>query len=271
MLTYIPVNLLFCLPLSLPLRTFVIVTMRLLHFDNSGRLTSTDFTGKTIPLYAILSHTWGDDEFLFEDLVNNTGKSKAGYEKILFCGEQAARDYLQYFWVDTCCIDKWNLRELSLAINSMFRWYRNAAKCYVLLTDVSAPIVDAQLHQSTWAASFQKSRWFTRGWTLQELIAPNSVEFFSKEHQRLGDKESLEQQLHEITGIPVQALQGGPVGDFSVKERKAWMVGRETKEEEDMAYSLIGIFDVSMVFRYGEGKERALSRLEEEIKKVRSI
>jgi hypothetical protein len=73
-----------------------------------------------IPPYAILSHTWGDNEFLFKDLVNDTGKTKAGYGKILFCGEQAARDHVQYFWVDTCCIDKWNLPELLNAINSMF-------------------------------------------------------------------------------------------------------------------------------------------------------
>jgi hypothetical protein len=120
--------------------------MRLLHFDSSGRLTSTDFSRKKIPPYAILSHTWGDDEFLFEDLVNDTGKSKAGYKKILFCGEQAARDHVQYFWIDTCCINKWNLRELLSAINSMFRWYKNAAKCYAFLLDVLTPMKDAQLH-----------------------------------------------------------------------------------------------------------------------------
>lgn len=241
--------------------------MRLLYFDSSGRLTSTDFGRKPIPPYAILSHTWGDDEFLFEDLVNNTGKSKAGYEKILFCGEQAARDHVQYFWVDTCCIDKWNLRELSNAINSMFRWYKNAAKCYAFLSDISAPMTDSQLHQSTWEASFRKSRWFTRGWTLQELLAPASIDFFSSERQRLGDKDSLEQQIYEITRIPVIALRGNPLGETSVPERMAWMDGRQTTQEEDMAYSLIGIFDVSMEFRYGEGKERALKRLQEEIEK----
>lgn len=241
--------------------------MRLLHIESSERLILTDFSGKTIPPYAILSHTWGDDEFLFEDLVNGTGKTKAGYEKILFCGEQAARDDLQYFWVDTCCIDKWNLRELSNAINSMFRWYRNAEKCYVLLSDISAPMTDAQLHQSRWEASFRKSRWFTRGWTLQELIAPPSLEFFSLERQRLGDKDSLEQQINQITGIPVEALRGDPIEDFSVKDRSAWMVGRQTTQEEDMAYALIGIFGVSMTFRYGEGKERALNRLQEEMEK----
>jgi hypothetical protein len=149
----------------------------------------------------------------------------------------------------------------------MFQWYRNATKCYVFLTDVSASIADAPIHQSTWEASFRKSRWFTRGWTLQELIAPASIDFFSSEHQRLGDKESLEQQLHEITGIPVEALQGIALENFSIKARKTWMVGRQTTQEEDMAYSLIGIFGVSMAFRYGEGKERALSRLEEEIEK----
>ena len=265
--------------------------MRLLYFDSSKRLTSTDFSGKTVPPYAILSHTWEDEEFLFEDLVNGTGKSKAGYGKILFCGEQAARDHLQYFWVDTCCIDKWNLRELSNAINSMFRWYRNAAKCYVYLCDVSIPatkalrrrrwstrgwtlwkrIISATVrspqHQSVWDVSFRKSKWFTRGWTLQELIAPASVEFFSLERQRLGDKESLEQQIHEITRIPVEALRGGPLEYFSVKDRMAWMEGRQTTQEEDVAYSLIGIFSVSMEFRYGEGRERALNRLQEEIEK----
>jgi hypothetical protein len=241
--------------------------MRLLYIDSSGRLTSKDFSRKTIPPYAILSHTWGDDEFFFEDLVNGTGKRKAGYEKILFCGEQAARDHLQYFWVDTCCIDKWNLRKLSNAINSMFQWYKNAAKCYAFLSDVSAPMTDAQLQQNTWEASFRNSRWFTRGWTLQELLAPTSIDFFSSERQRLGDKDSLEQQIYEITRIPVTALRGDPLDEFSVPERMAWMVGRQTTQEEDMAYSLIGIFGVSMEFRYGEGKERALNRLRDEMEK----
>jgi hypothetical protein len=241
--------------------------MRLLHFNDSRTLTWTNFSGKTIPPYAVLSHTWEGDEFLFEDLVNGRGKYKAGYKKVLFCGEQANRDNLEYFWVDTCCIDKWNIPELSNAINSMFRWYRNAAKCYVYLSDVPTMMEEASQHQSTWDASFRKSRWFTRGWTLQELIAPASIEFFSSEYQRLGDKDSLEQQVHEITGIPVEALRGDPLDDFSIQDRRAWMTGRQTTHEEDMAYSLIGIFDVSMEFRYGEGKERALSRLQEEMDK----
>jgi hypothetical protein len=241
--------------------------MRLLHFDSSGQLTSTDFSQKTIQPYAILSHTWGEDEFIFDDLANGTGKSKAGYEKIMFCGEQAARDHIQYFWVDTCCINKWDLPELSNAINSMFLWYKNAARCYVFLSDVSTPIADAQRHQSTWEIAFQKSRWFTRGWTLQELLAPASIVFFSSERQQLGDKDSLEQQIHKIARIPVEALRGDSLSEFSIPERMAWMAGRQTKQEEDMAYSLIGIFGVTMEFRYGEGKERAQERLQEEIVK----
>ncbi|ERF74886.1 hypothetical protein EPUS_09092 [Endocarpon pusillum Z07020] len=100
------------------------------------------------------------------------GQSKAaGYQKIKFCAEKASLDQLQYFWIDTCCIDKWNLLELSKSINSMFRWYQNATKCYVFLSDVSASTATDANQQSTWETSFRSSKWFTRGWTLQELIA----------------------------------------------------------------------------------------------------
>ena len=125
--------------------------------------------------------------------------------------------------MDTCCIDKSNNTELTEAINSMFRWYQDAARCYTYLADVSTPGYDAdpQSCQRIWEASFRESRWFTRGWTLQELIAPASVEFFSSEGKRLGDKKSLQQQIYEITGIPIQALQGNPFSHFSVAERMA--------------------------------------------------
>ncbi|KAF1828013.1 HET-domain-containing protein, partial [Decorospora gaudefroyi] len=112
--------------------------MRLLHYDALGGLVLTDFRGKTIPPYAILSHRWSDSEILIEDMWNKTYKEKkGGYQKLKFCANQAAQDGLQYFWIDTCCIDKWNLHELSKAINSMFQWYKNAARCYVFLSDVS--------------------------------------------------------------------------------------------------------------------------------------
>ena len=147
----------------------------------------------------------------------------------------------------------------------MFRWYRKAAICYVYLTDVSTND-QTGLSLQPWGAAFRNSRWFTRGWTLQELIAPPSVEFFCSNGNRLGDKKSLEGQLHKITGIPVSALQGSPLSEFSFDERISWAQIRETKREEDKAYSLLGIFDTSMPVIYGEGKENALCRLNREWK-----
>jgi hypothetical protein len=238
--------------------------MRLLHFDQFGKLVLTDFRGKTIPPYAILSHTWGDAEVVFEDLGNSDYEERDSYQKIEFCANQAAQDQLQYFWVDTCCIDKWNRPELSNAINSMFRWYKAAARCYVYLPDVSVSTTAETYKQSAWEAAFRASRWFTRGWTLQELIAPQSVEFFSREGQRIGDKASLEQLLHEITGIPRTVLQNCPLDKFSIAERKTWAAKRETKEEEDLVYCLLGILNVSIPVSYGEGIERALGRLQAE-------
>jgi tetratricopeptide (TPR) repeat protein len=240
--------------------------MRLLTCNERGELYLVERTGDNIPQYAILSHTWGDDEVTYNDLVEGSGRDKPSYSKIEFCVEQAARDGLQYSWVDTCCIDKWNLGELSIAINSMFVWYQKSVKCYVFLSDIPQANRDAILDNTTWEAAFRKNRWFTRGWTLQELIAPKSVEFFSSHHQRLGDKRSLEQQIHEITGIPADALSGRPLDSFSVEERMEWTKNRETKEEEDAAYCLLGIFGVQMPAIYGEGKANALSRLLREVK-----
>jgi hypothetical protein len=193
----------------------------------------------------------------------------AGYRKIQFCGEQARLDGLPYFWVDTCCIDKSSSAELQEAINSMFRWYQNAAKCYVYLSDVSTRKRKASDRSSeyTWESAFLGSRWFTRGWTLQELLAPRSVEFFSQEGKRLGDKRTLERQVRERTGITVSALQGTPLSQFGVDERLSWAENRQTTCEEDKAYSLLGIFNVYMPLIYGEGRDNALARLQEEIDK----
>lgn len=145
----------------------------------------------------------------------------------------------------------------------MFYWYQNAKKCYVYLADVTTPgdDVDVQTRQSIWEPAFRDSRWFTRGWTLQELIAPAIVEFFSTDGKQLGNKASLEELIHEITKIPIQALRGNPFSDFSIDERVDWARGRQTKEEEDMVYSLLGLCEVSMPSIYGEGKEAALKRL----------
>jgi hypothetical protein len=243
--------------------------MRFLQQSDIGEfsLTKDCFGDDQIPRYAILSHTWGSDvdEVTFEDLKSSTGKHKAGYEKIRFCGEQARQDGLQYFWIDTCCINKANYAELSQAINSMFRWYRDASRCYVYLSDVS---ISKQSSEFTWEPSFRGCRWFTRGWTLQELLAPQTVEFFSVERTRLGDKSSLRQQIHEITGISELALQGAPLSGFSVNERLSWMERRRTKLEEDRVYSLLGIFGVYIPPIYNEGVANAFRRLQDEIDKL---
>ena len=153
--------------------------MRLLHFNDSGKLVFTDFSGRTLPPYAILSHRWGseDSEVLFEDLVHNSYKRKTDYRKIEFCAKQATQDQLQYFWIDTCCINKWNRRELSKAVNSMYRWYQLAAKCYVFLPDVSVSTAKDELQQSTWEVRFRASEWFTRAGRFKNSLLRHQLNF----------------------------------------------------------------------------------------------
>jgi hypothetical protein len=243
--------------------------MRLLKYEEDGEITITSFDDSTIPPYAILSHTWGADseEVNFADLEQGDGNNKLGYKKIRFCGQQAQEDSLQYFWVDTCCINKSDKAELSLAIQSMFEWYRNATKCYVYLPDVSVREGTSSRTRSeyTWEPAFRSSRWFKRGWTLQELLAPRIVEFFSEEWEKLGDKLSLKPFICEITGISHKALDGAPLSQFSVAERLRWKGDRETKREEDAWYSMSGIFDVEIAPAYSEGAASAFRRLMDEI------
>ncbi|KAI0569196.1 CDC6 Cdc6-related protein AAA superfamily ATPase [Pyrenophora tritici-repentis] len=205
--------------------------MRLLHYDALGRLVLTDFRGKTIPPYAILSHRWSDSEILIEDISNRTYKEKEeGYRKLEFCANQAAQDKLQ-----------WNNNERSKAINSMFQWYKSAARCYVFLPDVSVSTETEPVQPSDWEASFRASAWFSRGWTLQELIAPLSVEFFSREGYPLGDKASLDQLIHEITNIQLAALRNCPLHEFKASgntpsiipfSQNPCFVGRESQLAE---------------------------------------
>ncbi|KAJ4111435.1 Vegetative incompatibility protein HET-E-1 [Fusarium equiseti] len=244
--------------------------MRLLQYNDKGDIHLTeDYQDDDIPSYAILSHTWGADEVTFRDLTDGKGDKKEGYDKIRFCGIQALRDGLQYFWVDTCCIDKSSSTELQEALNCMYRWYMKADKCYVYLTDVSALNIDTDndFSQWQWMPAFRNSRWFTRGWTLQELIAPVSVEFFSKEGTNLGNKKFLEGAICEVTGLPSRALRGSPMSSFSIPQRLSWIEKRNTKRAEDKAYSLFGIFDVRIPLMYGEGQKKAFERLQEEIDK----
>lgn len=245
--------------------------MRLLRYDENGKLTIKHFSEGHVPPYAILSHTWGADEeeVTFADITNGDGLGKAGYEKIRFCGTQAQHDNLQYFWVDSCCIDTTHERERSDAIRSMFRWYQAAAKCYVYLSDVrTRKRKFGTAAGSTWEATFRNSRWFTRGWTLQELLAPPIVEFFSEEGEKLGDKSSLKPLIHKITGIALKALDGAPLSQFEVDERLRWAGKRVTKIREDKAYALLGLCNVDIAPVYGEGEEEAFRRLHYEIRKL---
>jgi hypothetical protein len=244
--------------------------MRLLEYLPSGDFNLVSFNDEDRPPYAILSHTWTEgQEVTYNDLVTGTGKDKTGYDKIRFCGGRAAADDLQYFWVDTCCIDKSSSNELNTAINSMFRWYQRASKCYVYLSDVVVPeeVTDAEAFRITWAEAFRRSRWFTRGWTLQELLAPPYVEFFSKNSKRLGSRISLEQEIHEITKITIEALRGQSLAGFSVEERMSWAAQRTTTWKEDKVYCLLGIFEVFLSLIYGEGEAYATLRLREEIER----
>jgi hypothetical protein len=247
--------------------------MRLLERQPDGNLILREFTDKVVPAYAILSHTWSVDsneEVSFQDVEAGSGKSKAGWKKITFCADRAKADGLRYFWIDTCCIDKKNKAKLSQAIRSMFQWYRKATRCYVYLLDVYVRKrkIEDENTNSSWEQAFRASKWFTRGWTLQELLAPQLVEFFSQECQRLGDKRSLRHIIQEVTCIPKSALEGNSLSQFSANQRFLWMEHRQTKEEEDKAYSLLGIFGVSMTPLYGEGVISASKRLREEIDKL---
>lgn len=244
-------------------------SIRLLYRTPNGKMAFRESTSGEAPSYAILSHTWGKEEVLFHDMNSDPAWSKAGWKKLEFCASQAEADGLKYFWVDTCCIDQKNANELAAAINSMFRWYQRAVRCYVYLPDVSihSACKDGQTSPA-WEAEFKKSRWFTRGWTLQELIAPAQVDFFSREGARLGNKRSLEEMIHQITGIERKALSGIELSTFTVVERMSWAENRQTTLEEDEIYSLFGIFNIKLPIIYGEGREHASRRLQDEMDKV---
>jgi len=210
--------------------------------------------------YAILSHTWEDGELNFEDFQTIRGRSKKGFWKIQQCCKQAKGEGLRYAWVDTCCIDKRSSAELSEAINSMFHWYKSARTCYAYMTDVSPSFgSDASMED------FSKSRWFTRGWTLQELLAPRVVLFFDAGWGSLGSRDLLSSIIATSTGIDIKLLTGTrQIHDYSIAQRMSWASSRNTTRIEDAAYSLLGIFDVNMPLLYGEGP-RAFIRLQEVI------
>lgn len=229
---------------------------------NTKTLQLSEYFEKDVPTYAILSHTWGDDEVTYQDIQSlEQAQKMKGFVKIKGACELAAREGFTYIWIDTCCIDKSSSAELSEAINSMYAWYEKSAKCYAYLADVDR----LELPEDT--GQFAKSRWFTRGWTLQELIAPRQVTFYSRDWISLGAKADLCKRLSTITGIDIGILAGGDHQSVSVARKMFWASTRETKRTEDMAYCLLGLFSVNMPLMYGEGRNSFI-RLQEEIIKI---
>ena len=230
--------------------------MRLL---NTSSLELEEFVGKAIPKYAILSHTWQKEEITLQDMQTGNSTAKAGFKKIQsFCAIAKTQKY-SHIWVDTCCIEKSSSSELSEAINSMFHWYEEADVCYAYLEDVSA--TDEKLQDE----EFGRCRWFSRGWTLQELIAPKELVFYSKDFERCSTKRELASRISEITNISERVLNGSiTLSSVSLAKRMSWASKRETTREEDIAYCLLGIFGINLPLLYGEGKI-AFTRLQEEI------
>ena len=220
--------------------------------------------------YAILSHTWEKgEEVSFQELSGDPAKytNKTGYRKIQQACALAAQNGFDYAWVDTCCINKDASAELSEAINSMFRWYEEAAVCYVFLADLRPANVDQSGpdSESNFASRLSACKWFTRGWTLQELLAPQEVLFYDQNWTFQGDKFSLCELIVSITGIPETLLRHEEqLSNFAVARKMSWASRRKTTRLEDEAYCLLGIFGVHMSLLYGEGT-RAFSRLQEAV------
>ncbi|KAF6813875.1 het domain protein [Colletotrichum musicola] len=253
-------------------------------------LKLSEFHGDPHEGYAILSHTWGKDEVTFAEFRDHGAAAEfrnqtttpaetarrrrvlatSGYAKISGAASLSRSHGLQYLWVDTCCINKTSSAELSESINSMYRWYRNARLCFAYLSDVKHTDLNTLMAENS---NFRRSRWFTRGWTLQELVAPRIVMFYAKDWSYLLAKEPFFKSeasctlLAEITGVSRHVLRGTTSpSDISVANRMRWVAYRYTTRLEDMAYCLLGLFNVNMPLLYGEG-ERAFTRLQEEILK----
>lgn len=230
--------------------------MRLLNTTN---LKLYDFYDAEIPSYAILSHTWTKQEVSLQMLEDPKSKMLAGYTKIKRCCELALTEGWKYAWIDTCCIDKTSSADLSEAINAMYGWYEKAEVCYVYLADVSA---------TDFNDKFRISRWFFRSWTLQELLTPRTVVFYSRDWEELGTKWSLRDEISRATGITYHHMIDHKRVNFATK--MSWAALRETTRVEDTAYSLLGLFDINMPLLYGEGS-KAFMRLQHEILQTQEL
>ena len=238
--------------------------MRLLH---TTKYELHEHRANAIPEYAILSHRWcRDGEITLQmlktaDLLDGS-LATPQLEKIRGACKEAARQGLEWVWIDSCCIDKTTSEELARSIRSMFQWYRKAEVCYTYLPDVDMNVFDGN---KLCDSEGKPSEWFSRGWTLQELIAPRKMIFFDKDWNAIGDRDDLALPIQTITRIDSSYLKGE--ADFrtaSIATRMSWLADRRTQEPEDLAYSMLGILDVSLVPMYGEG-HGAWMRLQREL------
>ncbi|KAI9154793.1 putative het domain-containing protein [Paramyrothecium foliicola] len=238
------------------------------------RLDFEEFHGSEIPRYAILTHTWDGQEVTYQDWLtwkktqNTAISQRQGFRKILGACEKALRDKLDWIWIDTNCIDKTSSAELSESINSMYAWYRDSWICYAYMSDVPRVNHDDPAPLRV----FRKSKWFTRGWTLQELLAPQHLVFFSQEWSQIGQMKdgNILRTVSEVTGIQMSYLTTPDSAMLaSTAQKMSWLAMRTTTRIEDIAYCMLGLFDINMPLLYGEGM-KAFIRLQEEIIRTRN-
>ncbi len=222
------------------------------------------------PQYAIFSHRWSGNETTFQDhdpaklrtVDSKTGRFTPQAWKIRGACAQARVDGLRWLWVDTCCINKDSSSELSEAINSMFRYYRGVKVCYVYLHDVTRASGFRVAGSENSGRRPRYSEWFSRGWTLQELLAPKVLAFFDRDWYCIGSKFNLAGKIEHITGIDSAYLTAKKtMRDACIATKMSWMAGRTTTRIEDMAYSLLGLFDINLTPVYGE-REKSFLRLQ---------
>ncbi|KAI6004437.1 heterokaryon incompatibility protein-domain-containing protein [Pisolithus orientalis] len=223
--------------------------------------------------YAIVSHRWIEGaEVDYQEMTKlaemkeakqNEIRERLGYKKIIRSCEQALRDGYKYLWIDTCCINKPDISELSRSIKSMYRWYKNSSVCYAYLHDITDLSFPTASSEKRYPDSKGWPVWFSRGWTLQEMIAPVDVWFFNKDWKALGDKRTLAPTLSRITRVPQHILTDrfSPNNRPCAAQIMSWAADRTTGEVEDKAYSLFGLLGVNIPVMYGEGKE-AFRRLQ---------
>ncbi|KAI3327641.1 HET-domain-containing protein [Xylariaceae sp. AK1471] len=237
-------------------------------FLNTKTYSLEERFGHEVSKYAILSHTWQEEEVLFQEMREGGDgyQRKAGYRKIKACCDLAATRGIPYAWVDTCCIDKRHSADLLEAINSMYNYYRNATECYIYLADVPGDLGGSSHCRSRQLSAVKSSRWFTRGWTLQELIASSARAFYAQDWSPIPVDIELMTLIAKVTGIELDLLQNRELlSKYCIATRMSWASARTTTRPEDMAYCLMGIFNVSMPVLYGEGLKKAFQRLQAEI------